>query len=76
MGFKRTTNPGQVAHEKKGEQVPSALCFSWFADAAWSAQQSLTPQQGTNVPAAVIKNNMITTHRFIGTKVKQVTGYI
>lgn len=65
MVFVTTTEPGQVAQEKNGEQAPSSLCLSWLLVLlGWSAQQSSTPQQGINVPAATTRINIVANHFF------------
>jgi hypothetical protein len=65
-----STDPGQVAQEKNGEQVPSSWWSSWFDAAAdLSEQHSSTPQHGIKVPAAVIRKKNIASHFFIGQQI-------
>jgi len=69
IGVVSTTHPGQVVQAKKGEQVPSFVCFCWLEElACCSAQQSSTLQQGINVPAVIMKRSIMASHLFIHRK--------
>ena len=70
MGLDKFVNPGQVEQAKKGEQVLSGLSSSLEVSVTCSLQQSSSPQQGTNVPASVIKSSNEANHFFIGHKSK------
>lgn len=70
MGFVISTKLAQATHAKKGGQVPFSSClFSLCDEAAWSAPQSSTKQQGKNVPAEVMNNIMTISHFFIAAKI-------
>jgi hypothetical protein len=64
------TEGAQVLQANKGEQLPLSSCSSSCpASVAETSSAHPSAQQGTNVPVAVMNNNIMTNHFFKGLKV-------